>query len=232
MRTLFDAGPDALELFLTAWYGEPDREPEVSASGIGPPPLRGFFEVTSRWSRPLTTHNHVLTPERVRAEDGRRVFCVENQSVWVWGMEEAGEDPAVYDRLNEAGEEWLPTGVPLSTFLLHLAVFEAIMGAPEPAIACSAGRAERDAALEPLRALPMPAWRWPGPGQRLYAGEGLLAFTRPTTGPDDGAASEHEVWIAAREPDRLHYLTALPASTWDVFPDLSGPPGRGAGGSV
>ena len=133
---------------IASWH-----DPGVLPTGAVPPPLRTWFELTARWSRPLTTHNSVLTPERVRTEDGKRVFCVENQSVWAWGMETADDDPAVYDRLNEAGEEWLPTGVPLSVFLLHLAVFEAIMGAREPAVACSVSSAERDAVLEPLRAL-------------------------------------------------------------------------------
>jgi hypothetical protein len=205
VRELFDVGPDSLERFLVGWYGEPDRSPGSLFAGVEsvPPPLRRWFETTAAWSKLLTSQNVMLAPKRMWTEDGKRVFWVENQRVWLWGIDPAGDDPAVYDRPNNGGEAWSATGVSLSAFLLQVAVFEAIMGAREPAFAGVVASPELTAVLAPLRALPMPDWRWPAAGHRLYAGDGLLAFIGPEPAADETpqTATHHQVWLATREPD-------------------------------
>ena len=202
MRELFEVEPDSLERFLTRWYGPPDGEP-VPASAALPRPLREWFEVTSRWSTPLTTQNRV--EREPWTDSGKLVFWVENQGVWLWATTPDGDDPPVFDRENEDGSPWLRTGERLSTFLLHVAVFEAVMGAVHGA---SAGWVPRDRLpeiLAPLEPLPMPDWRWPPGAHRLYAADGLLALAGPNLEPGEAAeeAEWGEVFVAADRPERL-----------------------------
>jgi len=212
MRELFDVEADSVERFLVRWYGPPDREagPVPNGSIEVPRPLLDWYELKSRWSVPLVVQNRLLGPDEVHVEDGKLIFWVENQGVWLWACDCAGDDPAVFDRENEPGEAWQPTGVALSRFLLHVAVVEAIFGAPHGASAAWVTPAQLDAVLAPLRPLPMPAWRWPAAGHRLYAGEGLLAFAGPNAGPGETAetAAMREVWLAARG-EHLEYARSV-----------------------
>ncbi|MGH3763053.1 hypothetical protein [Actinophytocola sp.] len=217
MRELFHVGRDSLERFLSRWYGPADRQPAATAVDGTPRPLRDWFELTARWSAPVVTQNHVLSQPWI--DDGKLVFWEENQGVWLWATAPDGDDPPVYDRENVDGDSWQPTGESLSTFLLHVAVFEAIMGASHGACASWVSAAALAEILAPLRPLPMPEWRWPAPGHRLHAADGLLAFSGPNPGPGEVAetAATHEVWLAADEPGRLAYLTEPADVEWDSF---------------
>lgn len=190
----------------------------ATADGEGiPRPLRDWFELTSRWTAPVTTQNRVLSSPR--PDQGKLVFWVENQGAWLWATTTDVDDPPVFDRENVDGQPWQRTGVPLSTFLLHVTVFEAIMGAPYGASACWVSPAQLAEILAPLRPLPMPDWRWPAAGHRLYAADGLLAFGGPNPGPGETAetAAMREVWLAADDPQRLVYLTEIVGVEWDAF---------------
>lgn len=145
------------------------------------------------------------------------MFWLENQAVWAWACDRAGDDPAVFDRENEPGRPWQPTGVALSTFLLHVAVVEAVFGARFGAAAAWVTPAQLEAVLAPLRPLPMPPWRWPAQGHRLYAEEGLLAFAGPNLDPGETADSDVmcEVFLAAREPGLLEYVRSVDGVEWD-----------------
>lgn len=219
VRELFHVEGDSLERFLSHWYGPPDRKPVAAAvDGNGVPgPLRDWFELTSRWSTPVATQNRVLSQPWV--EDGKLVFWVENQGVWLWATAPDGADPPVYDRENVDGAVWQPTGELLSAFLVHVAVFEAVMGAAHGGCACWVSPAQWEEILAPLRPLPMPEWRWPTGGHRLYAADGLLALGGPNPGPGETAetAAIREVWVAADKPERLAYLRKIESVEWDSF---------------
>lgn len=216
MRELFDVEPDSLERFLIRWYGPPDKEPADVGAEL-PRPLREWFEVTSRWSTPVIVQNRVEREPWI--DNGKSVVWVENQGVWLWAIDPEGDDPPVFDRENEDGVPWQPTGVPLSTFLLHATVFEAIWGAAGASTSwVSTDRLAQ--ILAPLRTLPMPDWRWPEQGHRLYAADGLLAFAGPNPGPGETAETTTwcEVVLAADRPDRLAYLTEIEGVDWDTPP--------------
>jgi hypothetical protein len=220
VRELFLVEDDSVERFLTRWYGPPDRPSSSSAAEPGlPGPLRRWFETTSRWSRPVATQNHVLA--RPTPADGMRVFWLENQAAWQWAIDshDPDDDPAVHDRENAAGAAWQATGATLSTFLVHIAVYEAVMGAGCSASACWVTPGQLDEILRPLQPLPMPSWRWPVAGHRLYAGDGLLAFAGPNPEPGETpeTAAMHEVWIAADRPGRLAHVAAMADVEWDAI---------------
>lgn len=99
MLALAGLPPPSVEEFLTYWYGPPDgAEPAAAPPADEPGALRDWFATVSRWSRPVTFQNEMLRPEERWTEDGKTVFWVENQGVWLWAYEPGADDPAVYDR--------------------------------------------------------------------------------------------------------------------------------------
>jgi hypothetical protein len=179
--------PPRLDRFLTYWYGPADREPSDPAGGDRrlPRPLREWFEVTSQWSAPLAQQNTVLDGESVRIEDSKLVFWVENQGVWTWAVDPDADDGQVYDRESEADQPWQRTGVRLSVFLVHVAVFEAIFNARHGGTSAWIRPEHLSEVLAPLAPIPGTAWRWPSPGHDLYSGDGLLALAGPNDGPGE-----------------------------------------------
>jgi len=154
--------------------------------------------------------NHL--PTSLTRDQDKVVFYVENQGVWLWGFEPGAADPAVWDRENQPDRAWQPTGESLSTFLLHAAVFEAILGAAVGAVAIDMNRDQMDQALGPMRPAPLPAWRWPGPETRIYCNDKLLAFAGVNAKPGSpvGPESRYEIYVAANDAEDLAYLDSLP----------------------
>jgi hypothetical protein len=208
VRELFNVTEDSLERFLTRWYGPADREAFEAVPCSGPTPLVRWFSTVPRWSAFHPTQNHVQA--KPGTDRGKLLVWVENQRVWLWAVDPDEDDPPVYDRLADPFTEWRPTGVRLSVFLLHVAVFETITDFHHGACAFAVTKAQLERVLAPLRPLPMADWHWPTEGHRLYAGEGLLAFA----GPNDGGF--WEVWVAATGPEPLAYLADVGGVEWDV----------------
>jgi hypothetical protein len=177
-----------------------------------PSPLRAWFATTSAWSRLDVSQNHVLDTAII--EDGKLLVWVENQGVWEWGVDPDGDDPDVYDRENEPGTAWQRTGVRLSTFLIHVAVFEAIFNARHGASTATVSRRRCQDILAPLRPIPHAIWRWPTRGSHLLAGDGVLALAGPWDYHEDPEASDWEVFLAARDHSTIEYLADLPDIEW------------------
>jgi hypothetical protein len=213
MPDLVDVDVRTLERFLATWYGPPDRpaagRPGAAAPRSLPRPLREWYIATSRYSRPLTFHNTVLEPDQVQEDGGKLVFWVENQEVVLWAADRDGDDPMVYERVNVDGAPWHPTGVPLSGFLLNVAILEACMGGAScTAHAAGLNEAQTTDCLAPLRPMPYlgPTYR----GQ-LYVGRQMLAFA--TWSPGD----LWELYLAARTSTAIEQLiTGTTGISWDV----------------
>jgi hypothetical protein len=221
MRALLgDPGPTLIE-FLNAWHGPPDRKAalRVRYNRPVPEPLVEWFDVTSRWTRLISVQNRFVEPQRLFPEDGMVTFWVENQAVWLWAYRPGGSDPPVFDRENETGRPWTASGYRLKQFLVRVAVFEAIMGATHRASAAWVEQEQRDAILAPLKPLPGPAWNWPPGGSWLFAGDGLLALAGPNVvDGEDPKSAAWDVFVAAREPELLAYLSDVAGVDWDHLP--------------
>lgn len=209
MRSLLQTPGPSLREFLTAWYGPADKAPSPLPSSSVPVPsaLTEWFETVSCWSAPVTVQNTVVPLDELEDEDGKVVFWVESEGVWLWAYDvrEASQDPAVFDRECEDDVPWTPSGLTLSSFLLQPAVFEAVMGAEHPAATDWIPADRLSEALAPLDPLPGPDWNWPANGSHLYAGDGLLGFA--INEGEDGDASDGWSVVTAAQPARP---TAVP----------------------
>jgi hypothetical protein len=207
-------GSDAVGTFLAGWYGPPTSVQAVVARSE-PPALRRWRQSVSRWQRRIVVQNRLVDGDRAEVEDGLAVFYVENQGVWLWAYGE-GADPPVYDRENEDGRAWQPSGVSLSDFLFQMTVVETVLGSERGAGASDLSHPDFDRIVGPLTAVDMTPWRWPGPEHRLWLGEGIAAFggVNDTPGAQEAPGSRWEVWLAAVEDSRLDYLSELDVD-WD-----------------
>jgi hypothetical protein len=213
MPDFADIDVSSLERFLATWYGPPDRPSTVLPGAAAPLPLPGslreWYALTSRYSVPLTFHNTVLQPDQVHEDGGKRVFWVENQEVYLWAADPEGDDPMVHERANVDGEPWHPTGVPLSGFLLNVAIFEAcIGGAPYTAKTGSITGTQATDCLASLRPMPYPGPTYQG---HLYVDHQTLAFA---------TRSYDDVWrvtLGARTRAVIeHLITRTTGISWDV----------------
>lgn len=212
MDELFNPGPESLERFLTRWHGQPDKEVAAVASGqTVPPPLRSWFETVSRWSHGVGVQNRVVAPYPDEHDTSVQIFWVENQDVWLWGYRaDSGDDPIVLDRENEQGKPWETTNTPLSQFLLQVAVFEALMGAPYGGCAIDISKEPIDQITRPLVSLPTRAWHWLNDAG-LWVGDGILVMSAVNDRPGTPAIPTARWWvqIGATSEDRLRYLDSL-----------------------
>jgi hypothetical protein len=161
--------------------------------------LGEWWAYEDAWETSLTSQNRVLLPADVYRDAGHSVFYVENQAVWLWAYDD-GSEPDVFDRENEPGIQWERVGERLSTFLHHVAVFEAVLGAE---FTLAANDVEGGVVREVLRQLspsPFIDWRWPGPLSNVREGEGCLVFScvndRP--GSDVDETSSWMLYVAGR----------------------------------
>jgi hypothetical protein len=214
VRELIRTGAPPLEAFLTWWYGPPDRPAGPVARSEVPPPLSEWSAVTAAWSRPTRRQNQLLADGSDGLEDGRLVFWVENQGVWLWACDPDGDDPPVYDRENEPGRAWGSTGVRLRQFLVHVEVFEAVWSGAYGGSATWVPPADVAAILAPLSPVPGAEWRWPRPWTRLYAGDGCLALVGPAD-LDGEPATAYDVFVSGRTAGDLRYLEGVDEVDWE-----------------
>ena len=221
MEELVRPGPGTLNAFIEAWHGVRRPEygipPEQLAGRSLPGPLRAFYELAGRWPG-LIGQNRLLQPAELEVVDGRVLFYVENQGVWLWAAAREGDDPAVWSRENSPGAPWEPEGEPLSRFLLQLVLFEAMWAATEGASAACLTAEELRLAVRPLRPLSLAPWRWPSYPSRFYAGEGVIALAGPNpsvwgTQPPD----RYSLFLSARRTEALAYLAPLVGDAWEYY---------------
>lgn len=200
--------------FLREWYGPPSHEP-VPDSAHGPRALCDWWAYEDAWPIPLTRQNRVLAPMDVYRDDGRSVFYVENQAVWLWAFGD-GDDPDVYERENEQGVPWVAVGERLSTFIHHVAVFEAVLGAQSTLAANDVDGTVVREALGQLSPSPFIDWRWPGPHSSVREGEDCLVFScvndRP--GSDVDETSSWMFYVAGRTAEALSAFDSV-GIAWD-----------------
>jgi hypothetical protein len=203
-----------LERFLSAWYGPPARPRTPARPSLLPPALAAWHRQADRWDEPITSLNRILGEHEVWLDGDVLVIYVERDRTWLWGVlggPSSGHDPVVLERENTPDGAWTVTGERLGDFLLHVAVLEAILGAP-------AGVALDDATPDQLHALTwemaavrVSPWRWPGPQHTLWQRGRALALGCVNRLPDSAVTPDCTWWvvIGAREATDLAFTRNL-----------------------
>ena len=130
-------------------------------------------------------------------EDGRLLFYVENQGVYLWTTASQGDDPPVWGKFNEEGEPWVAEEATLSGFLIQVCMLEATFAAPYGASAAWADEETLDRVTARLRHVPLGDWRWPAYPGRFHTGRGIFVFSCPN-GQRQGQPDVFSIWVGAR----------------------------------
>lgn len=96
----------------------------------------------------------------------------------------------------------------MSEFLVHAAMFEAIITAEVGASAVDIDRSGYDSVVGPLTPVSMTPWGWPGPDSRLFVNDRLMIFGGVNDRPGTPVTVDnlYQFFVAARENDDLAYL--------------------------
>ena len=215
---------DLLAELTAYWYGPPAptdglTEAELQEHSL-PLPLRWWFARYGRRRDILQCPNSIPPLDALEADDdGRMVFYIEEQAVYLWATTSEGDDPPVWIRENEDDTDWEPEAETLSGFLLQAFLLDGIFNAPYGASASWLDMATVERLTDALPPLPMGAWRWPEYPARFYGREGAFMFVSPN-GEEDGGDPAYSVWIGAKTQPPLLFLKTLLAETveaglWD-----------------
>jgi len=190
----------ALRAFAVRWFGcEPDAPPLATIAPV-PEPLRVLHDLAG--DRTICAQNRLVGARELVADDGKVIFYVENQGVCVWATEAAGDDPPVYVRSESASAPWTLESETLSSFLIELAILEAVFGAPFGASHDGLDASDLARLARRVRPLALPPWQTSK--TRFFGSGGVVGFAI-----EDGEASS--VWIGAKDRVRLEPLEDLVA---------------------
>jgi hypothetical protein len=101
-----------LDQLVAYWHGTCRNEDGYSEEDLQgsalPDPLRWWYRRGGRRAKVLSHQNRLLDPHELTVDsDGRIIFYVENQGVYIWATDSRGEDPVVQRRFDAAGEPWI-----------------------------------------------------------------------------------------------------------------------------
>ena len=126
---------DLLAELTTYWYGPPAPKDGLTEAelkeAVLPMPLRWWFARYGRRKEILQCPNYLLPLDDSEADDdGRLIFYIEEQAVYLWATTSEGEDPPVWVRENEDEAEWESETDSLSGFLIQAVLLDGIFNAP------------------------------------------------------------------------------------------------------
>ncbi|WP_282698384.1 hypothetical protein, partial [Streptomyces sp. CC208A] len=169
--------PQSIEMhrFLETWYGPPDLAPARTPTDLSwlPPALQNWHDLSSRWSKDISTTFYLDYPWPEQIEDGRAVFMRDQGG---WEISFLADSPENLFESSRDGE-WEPLNKSLSESLIHAAVLEATMSA---AIRVSARRvtAEKvESITSRLEEIDFAPWKCPGSG-KSFMGDGVLVLVK------------------------------------------------------
>jgi hypothetical protein len=203
------------------WHGPvgPDEsftEEELRGKPV-PFPLRWWYQLAGRHESIISGQNMLLEPAELKLDqEGRLLFYVECQGVYLWSATMDGDDPPVWGRFNEPHIPWTEEGMTLSEFLIGACLFQAIMQAPFGASAAWAEESTLKKISVELAPLPLIAWRWPSYPSRFFARNGALMFASPND--DNQGNKAFSIWIGAKIEQPLAFLKPIvDKKTWEYL---------------
>jgi len=209
---------DVLRQVAEFWHGpiSPDdgfSEEELRGKPI-PFPLRWWFRLAGRRTSISSSLNSLLGPDELATDsDGRLVFYVEAQAVYVWATMPDGDDPPVFGRFNEPEIPWTQEGMTLSEFLLGACLFEGIINAPFAAWASWVEQSTLDMLAAELSPLPLIPWRWPAFPGRFFARNGAAMFV--CSNDDRRGNTAFTIRAGAKSEEPLAFLKEIVDDGWE-----------------
>jgi hypothetical protein len=179
-----------------------------------PMSLRWWFKTAGHRESVISGQNFLQTPGDMKLDDeGRLLFYVENQGVYLWSTTLEGDDPPVWGCFNETHVPWSKEGMTVSEFLMGACLFQAIMDAPFGASMAWAEQGTLDRIAEVIHPLPLVPWRWPLYPSRFYARNGAFMFAAPNS--DNQGNMAFSIWIGAKAKEPLAFLKQIVDDTWE-----------------
>ena len=179
-----------------------------------PLPLRWWFKTAGHRQGLMSGQNLLLAPDELRLDDdGRLLFYIENQGVYLWSTTLIGDDPPVWGRVNEGHIPWSVEGMTLSEFLIGACLFQTVIGAPFGASAACADQCTLDRITAEIPPLPIVPWRWPANPSRFYAKNGAFMFVSPNF--DNHGNEAFSIWVSAKTRQPLSFLKQIVDKEWE-----------------
>lgn len=207
-----------LQQVVEYWHGplRPDdgfSEQDLKNIPI-PTPLHRWFRLGGRRTSILSGQNKLFGPSELELDpDGRILFYVENQGVYIWSTTVEGDDPQVWGRFNEADASWTEEGMTLSEFLIGACLFQAVMAAPFGATAAWANQKTLDRIASFISQLPLVPWRWPAFPSRFYVRNGSFMFAGPNN--ENQGNNAFSIFVGAKTAQPLAFLKQIVDEGWE-----------------
>jgi len=212
---------------MAYWHGLRPAGYRVGDAVRIPGVLRRFYESYGSQARSFLV-NELQQPDDWYDDDGHRVFYVEEQGVFVWGISHDqldADDPPVFLRENAPGSPWVEESAATSVFLLQLVVASAAFMAPHGAAAAWLPQDDADLVLAPLTSLDLPPWRWPTYPARLHASEEAVAFMTPNQGPAEVATEAGvSMWVGSLSAAGVSFIEPHLSDAWEYYSPRDGAP--------
>lgn len=174
----------ALESFVTGWYPAvagphlPTRVP-----GSVPRALRDFCRLSDTYPAVLGRQNDIFLPKIADNHGEQLLIGSENQGVWLWSipwqLDAADTDPTVWH--TRENHPPTPEPEPLSRFLLHFTLHEAVGRGPYTAHTHGPNDQLLPRLESFLRRVPLRMSTSPSIPADVLVGPGLVALTSPAT---------------------------------------------------
>jgi hypothetical protein len=213
---------NVLQQLVRYWHGpiEPEdgmKQEELKGFRL-PRPLVRWYEWAGNREEIMSGQNFLFAPRedcyefrKLRIEDNRLLFYIENQAVYQWATLPEGDDPPVFGHHNDS-DSWQPEGITLTEHLIAACLVEAIL-CHSAFYACAAWLKEEklNQIVGQTPQVSIGGWRWPGP-TRFHAAKG--AFLYVCENPVRGELG-YCLWAGAKTEKPLQFLKPYVDESWE-----------------
>jgi hypothetical protein len=204
-----------LKQLVEFWHGSilpEDGIPVAEIENIQMPQiLRWWYEWAGNRPDIMSGQNIFVKPSELQFHQGRVVFHVENQGVYLWSTLPGGEDPPVFGRYSDE-QQWIPEGIQLSEHLINTCLFEGLLcHAPYSASVSHVSDEKLQELIKVIPPIPIKGWRWSG-GSGFYTMRGVFMHVANFEASD---GIGHSVWVGAKEREALEIVKPFIDETWE-----------------